>query len=63
MFPNKENETDKRKVTGAPLSNVPEIGRPDREMIIGQADFDKLHDALEIEGNIDVNRFLEKIGG
>jgi len=63
MFPNKESEMDRRKITGAPLSNVPEVGRPDRETIIGEADFNRLHDALEIEGNIDVERFLEKIGG
>lgn len=59
----KMRDARERGRTGAPLGHVPQIGRPDRETIIGHNDFDRLHDALEIEGSMDVERFLERIDG
>ncbi len=57
----KRREAIERKTTGAPLGHIPKIGRPERETVINQNDFDFLHETLEIEGNIDVARFLERI--
>lgn len=66
LFGNGDRETKRREARqqchyGAPLGHIPQIGRPERETVINQNDFDFLHETLEIEGNIDVTRFLERI--